>query len=302
MKKIIICRGIQGSGKTSWSKQWCSEDPEHRVRINNDDIRNMLGNYWVTSREKLVKNLYVNFLVFAMNLNYDIVIDNMNLNPKTIKEIENMVLLRNKSSDCKYKIEFKDFWTPVKECIRRDSLRPNPIGAKVIKETFNRYRSFIAQEKVKALKQLQQDSNLPKAIICDMDATICLNAIGRPFYGPDAIEQMKDDEPIQEVINLVLAYLYYNNASLIILTGREDTGDCRKVTEQWLKDHSVNPDLVIMRTEGDHSTAIECKKKLYEQHIKDKFNVVLAFEDDSECVKMWRELGIICLQPNEGQF
>lgn len=43
---LIICRGIQGSGKSTWAKQWCHEDPEHRVRFNNDDIRNMLGDYW----------------------------------------------------------------------------------------------------------------------------------------------------------------------------------------------------------------------------------------------------------------
>ena len=35
-RKIIICRGIQGSGKSTWAKQWCHEDPEHRVRFNND--------------------------------------------------------------------------------------------------------------------------------------------------------------------------------------------------------------------------------------------------------------------------
>ena len=44
MPKIILCRGIQGSGKTTWAKSWVLEDPKHRIRFNNDDIRNMLGN------------------------------------------------------------------------------------------------------------------------------------------------------------------------------------------------------------------------------------------------------------------
>lgn len=30
-RKLIICRGIQGSGKSTWAKQWCHEDPKHRA-------------------------------------------------------------------------------------------------------------------------------------------------------------------------------------------------------------------------------------------------------------------------------
>lgn len=52
-RKLIICRGIQGSGKSTWAKQWCHEDPENRIRFNNDDIRNMLGDYW----EEKIKEL-----------------------------------------------------------------------------------------------------------------------------------------------------------------------------------------------------------------------------------------------------
>lgn len=84
VRKLIICRGIQGSGKSTWAKQWCHEDPEHRVRFNNDDIRNMLGDYWVPSREKIVT-----VLANSMEKGYNIVVDNMN--PKTCTELENMV-------------------------------------------------------------------------------------------------------------------------------------------------------------------------------------------------------------------
>ena len=76
---LIICRGIQGSGKSTWAKQWCHEDPEHRVRFNNDDIRNMLGDYWVPNREKLVTEAKANMITFALIKGYDVVVDNMNL-------------------------------------------------------------------------------------------------------------------------------------------------------------------------------------------------------------------------------
>ena len=133
---LVICRGIQGSGKTSFAKQWCHEDPEHRVRFNNDDVRNMLGDYWVPSRENVVTATYNTVLAYSMEKGYNIVVDNMNLNPKTCAELEKMVkdFNENYTYDWKYEVEYKDFWTPVDECIRRDAKREHPIGEKVIRQ------------------------------------------------------------------------------------------------------------------------------------------------------------------------
>lgn len=89
-RQLIICRGIQGSGKSTWAKQWCHEDPEHRIRFNNDDIRNMLGDYWVPNREKVVTATYNTVLAYGMEKGYNIVVDNMNLNPKTCVELEEL--------------------------------------------------------------------------------------------------------------------------------------------------------------------------------------------------------------------
>ena len=44
MKKIILTRGIPASGKSTWAKQEVLKDPEHSIRINRDDLRNMSGN------------------------------------------------------------------------------------------------------------------------------------------------------------------------------------------------------------------------------------------------------------------
>lgn len=150
MAKIILCRGIQDSGKTTWAKQWVLEDPEHRVRFNNDDIRNMLGKYWVPSREDLVNDLKRFFLWSSMSYGFDIVIDNMNLNSKELeyynKVLDNWNNPKGVLSDVvrpKYDIEFKDFFTPLEECIERDSKRPNPIGEEVIRKTYEKYKDIL---------------------------------------------------------------------------------------------------------------------------------------------------------------
>ena len=148
MKKFIIVRGIQGSGKSTWAKHWIKEDPEHRMRFNNDDVRNMLGPYWCTAREPVVKELKESFLKICMSKGMDIVVDNMNLNPKEQLFLENIVNVHNTAvlegifkGEELYEIEYKDFFIPVEECIERDKHRPNPIGEKVIKDTWNRYKS-----------------------------------------------------------------------------------------------------------------------------------------------------------------
>ena len=80
MSKLIITRGLPASGKSTWAKQWVLEDPEHRVRINQDDIRLMLGKYWVPSREKLVQHIQEETLIETLLRGYDIVIDNTTKN------------------------------------------------------------------------------------------------------------------------------------------------------------------------------------------------------------------------------
>lgn len=137
MNKIIICRGIPASGKSTWAKQWVLEDPEHRVRINRDDIRNMLGKYWVPSREELVSCINHTIIIKAIISNYDIIIDNTNLNFNDILYLEEILLIFN----MKCTIEYKDFFdVPLSVCIERDKKRTNPIGEEVIRGFYNRYK------------------------------------------------------------------------------------------------------------------------------------------------------------------
>lgn len=147
IRKILVLRGLQGSGKSTFAKQWVNEDPKHRVRFNRDDIRNMLGKYWVPNREDLIDDIYFGFLGSAIRKGYNIVIDNMNLNEKYIKEIQELIDWFNSFGTFipEYEIEIKDFFhVPLQVCIDRDAQRENPIGEKVIRNTYNKYRDKIS--------------------------------------------------------------------------------------------------------------------------------------------------------------
>lgn len=110
----------------------------------------MLGEYWVPSREGIVSSLKKEFVYSSMMLRYDIIIDNMNLNPKEVEFFENIVENWNNPkgvlSDVvreSYTIEFKDFFIPLQECIDRDSKRLNPTGEEVIRKTYEKYKDII---------------------------------------------------------------------------------------------------------------------------------------------------------------
>lgn len=73
-------------------------------------------------------------------------------------------------------------------------------------------------------------------------------------------------------------------------------------TKEWLKKNEIPSDAMFFRPVGDYSPGPDCKRRIYEENIKGKYNVQFVLDDSSKCVKMWREQGLICLQPNEGKF
>mgnify|MGYP002699998559 FL=1 len=136
MSKLIITRGLPASGKSTWAKQWVLEDPEHRVRINQDDIRLMLGKYWVPSREKLVQEIQFDAIVEALCREFDVVIDNTNLNKKVLDGFDRLIKTFED-----YEIEYKDFFdTPLSVCIERDKNRDLQVTERVIRSFYNNYK------------------------------------------------------------------------------------------------------------------------------------------------------------------
>lgn len=305
-RKLFLYRGIQGSGKTTAAKAWVAEDPEHRIRINNDDIRNMLGPYWVPSREDLVGQTKRGIAHFAMRGNYDIVVDNMNLNPKEIKYWEDIVNNYNNSLKsegvkpdivwCEYEIEFRDFFIPLEECIRRDAMRPNPIGEKVIRETWRRYKHFIQTTEVERhVDKMRRYTGKPKCIVIDMDYTMCFNITKRPWYGKGAAEGMLNDIPNTGVVDIIRKL--QEDFLVVVATGRDTSQGV--VTQQWLEKQGIHVDEWHFRVEKDYRKGVEIKREQIID-ILENYDIVAIFEDCEPIVQMYRDMGLTVLQPNKG--
>lgn len=129
-----MARGLPGAGKSTWSKQWVDENAKTRIRVNRDDIRRMLGPYWIPTREKLVTSIEDSIIKNALELGYSIVIDATNFRSES--KFQHL----SRQYNCEF--ELKDFSdVSVETCVERDSMRPKEeqVGRKVIEDMFNRY-------------------------------------------------------------------------------------------------------------------------------------------------------------------
>lgn len=143
-------QGIPGSGKSTWARNFIKNNSKNWVIVNRDSIRDMLGNYWVPSREKLVDKIEEFNICMALTSGYNVIIDATNLNKSTITKWETLVERYNTEPLPKINIEleFKEFKVSVQNAIFRDWKRGllggRKVGKKVIKDF---YRNYYANNK-----------------------------------------------------------------------------------------------------------------------------------------------------------
>ena len=149
MSKVILCRGIQGSGKTTWAKNYCKTNP-NTIRVNRDDIRKMFNSEWSKEIEVIVKKCELEAIRSAINIGFDVIVDDVsNLNIKTESLIRDIIREYNRvgftfsKSHKECVLIYKDFFIPLDECVYNDSRRTNPIGRSIITDTYNKYSSII---------------------------------------------------------------------------------------------------------------------------------------------------------------
>ncbi len=138
MNKIIILRGLPGSGKTTFAREWIDEDPERRVRISQDGLRDMLNNKYEPSMQDLLRKVEVTLIYPYLASGYDVIIDDTNLKDERVQTIKDD-FAQIVAQDGVYEVEEKWIELDVEECIGRDALRDKPVGEEVIRDMYEKY-------------------------------------------------------------------------------------------------------------------------------------------------------------------
>lgn len=129
-----------------------------------------------------------------------------------------------------------------------------------------------------------------------MDGTIAIIADRNPYSHHGVLR----DKPNQAVVEVARALAAAGHA-LVIVSGRSELA--REDTELWLTRHLGAPfDGPFMRPAGDDRKDAVVKREIYERDIAPRYDVLCVLDDRDQVVRMWRRLGLTCLQVAEGDF
>ncbi|OBK03540.1 hypothetical protein A5746_16110 [Mycolicibacterium conceptionense] len=85
-----------------------------------------------------------------------------------------------------------------------------------------------------------------------------------PHRNPYDWRRAADDLPNMAVITAVQAMAAHPGIDvMLVITGREEQS--RNLTEQWLRNHGIPFDELLMRTDGDYRPDDVIKEELYRQ-------------------------------------
>ena len=311
MKQIIITVGISGSGKSTWAKAFCQENPNW-LRINRDDIRKSmlsvsLNEYhrWekaaINRIETLVSEQQKMLLINALTQNWHVVIDNTHLKLSYLNEYRKLLTEHFEE----FKIEYKLFDTSLEESIERDKNRADVVGETIIKvqaeklQILKKNFKFESEELRRESFKVVQNEALPRCVLVDIDGTVA------QMQGRYAFDwhRVGEDLPKWPVIKTVKA-LKNAGYAIVFFSGRDEV--CRADSMAWICNYfewRTADFQLFMRPAKDQRKDAVVKLELFNQHIFDQYFVELVIDDRQQVVDMWRrKLGLTCLQVDYGDF
>lgn len=299
MPTLHIARGIQASGKTTFARAWVAEDTEHRARVNRDDLRALLHGGYAKEIERRVIHARDALITSLLAAGVDVFCDDTNLPSRTVRDLMKV------AAKARAAFQVHDFTdVPLDLCVARDAARPEPVGEQVIRDTWARFikgRTLPLplpedDDDGEPLIPYEAKPGTPLAVMVDVDGTVALLNGRSPYEEAEVIH----DLPNRPVIAVVRA-LHGAGHRIVIMSGR--TAGCRAATVGWLNLHLGVPfDGPFMRAEGDIRKDAAVKAELFDQYVRDAYDIACVLDDRRQVVDMWRSLGLTVLQVAEGDF
>lgn len=299
MKKIILTVGASCSGKSTWAKEfikdqrhnhltywWQLERDWYRFYIFTNSERRWDLYKFNKKNERIVTEAIDKEALKAVEKNAPILISDTNLNPAIRQKWKDFAELHG------YEYEEKLFPCDWNTLVKRNAQREGGLPENILWSQYLRYMQQFGKIGEHPVGVYQPQRNLDFCVICDIDGCVAdMRGIRKPYDW----ELVSQDKPRSEVIAM-LDGLALRNGNVIFMSGRD--GVCYEDTLAWLEKHitsSWHPDIkwdLVMREQGDSRKDDIVKYELYQQHVKDIYNVAAVLDDRLQVIRMWTVLGL----------
>lgn len=329
---IVVLSGIPSSGKSTRAKALLKESEKKgnkcvilsrdilRQEYNPSRVGKFIGSYHF---EEKITQIYNQRLCKYLSLNYDIILDNMNIRPRYIRETLDYISHYNRLKETK--LEFSPFTDDVNTCLHLNEERAqeDSVPESAIRKCYETYKSN--RKELQLIQSLLEDGTysamkvgleIPtfnsfeitpytseegigqeKAFLFDVDGTLAEH-----HRDPYNYKLGKTDtviEPVRKVLDALS-----KNYKIVILSGRpekdKEGNDIRTLTEDWLKSNNIYYDNLFMRSADDTRNDAEVKYELFNNNVRGTYDVQGVFDDRLRVVRMWEELGIHVFNVNNG--
>lgn len=316
---MILTVGLPASGKSTWAMEQVRAIGA--VNVNRDDIRQMVCGGWTgkPEDEAMVTQIQHAAIVSALKKQQTVIVSDTNLNRGIVKGL--VKIAQNWGAD----VYFQYINTPVDVCVARDNLRAELgerfVGEKVIRDMDRRYGMPVYDDLITRGTPREvyvPDPSKPNAIIVDLDGTVALH--NRSPYDYDMLHT---DDPYEAVVRCVKnEYGEGNYTHILFTSGRPDSHYVETV--HWLEKHmQIYPRIpewrdsdgkrragrngmervqLFMRKAEDKRMDAIVKYEIFDEKIRNNYNVLYAFDDRDQVVDLWRSIEIPTFQVNYGAF
>lgn len=299
-EKVILTRGLIASGKTTWAEHQVAISGGRTVSVCLDNIRAMLGfghgqaTDWNNDFENLALDIQDQAILAGIGAGKNVIVANTNLQKRGPARIKKLF-------DGEVTFEVQDFThVPLAECIRRDALRENPIGEAAIRKMNGQLNRFPDLEAFMNAYEYPLIPYVPKpgssaCIVVDIDGTLAEH-VARSPYDYSRLHTDRVFPHIRDMVNM-----YANDGyDVVVMSGRPDT--YRAETYKWLVDNGVLFDWLYMRPAADNRNDADVKHMLFDDNLREEFNVHLWIDDRNRVVRRMRKLNINVMQVADGNF
>lgn len=152
MPKLIILRGLPGSGKSTYANMFLENNVSEEmfgvpkgtnllscVRVNKDMMRLMYQGGWFFGSDEHMNNLMYQSIEYFLTQNISVVSDNLNLDPKHMIKFFEIAREVQQKTGVDVLIEVHDVTTPLEVCIERDAKREVPVKKSTIELLHSRW-------------------------------------------------------------------------------------------------------------------------------------------------------------------